>query len=164
MDLILACLGFVLILTGVIGSFLPVLPGPPIGWLGLLILHFTDAVPMDITFLAITATIAALIFILDYVIPALGTKKFGGSKYGMIGSTVGLLIGIVAPIPMGILIGPFVGAFIGEMFFKNDPNIALKAAFGSFIGFLASSFMKFIVALSFGAFYVYIIADNWTNF
>lgn len=147
MDILLLIIAGVLMLVGIAGSFLPVLPGPLTSWIGLLVLHLTDAIPMNWTFLGITLFIAALIWVLDYIIPAIGTKKFGGSKAGMIGTTIGLIVGLIAPIPMGIIIGPFVGAFIGEMTNNKDSKVAIKAAFGSFLGFLTSTFLKFVVAV-----------------
>ncbi|MEO9891679.1 DUF456 domain-containing protein [Aurantibacter sp.] len=149
MDIALLIMGFILMLVGIIGSFLPVLPGPPISWVGLLLLHLTNAVPDDWWFLGITGVIALIIFALDYVIPAIGTKKFGGTKAGMIGTTIGLIVGLLAPIPGGIIIGPFAGAFIGELTAKADNKTALKAAFGSFLGFLTGAFMKFVVSIIF---------------
>jgi len=147
MDTFLLILAALFMLLGILGSMLPVLPGPLTSWVGLLIFHLTDAIPMNWRFLTITLIIAIFIWLLDYVIPALGTKKFGGSKYGMIGTSVGLLVGLFAPIPGGIIIGPFVGAFIGELINKSDSQTALKAAFGSFLGFLTSTFIKFVVAV-----------------
>jgi uncharacterized protein YqgC (DUF456 family) len=159
-DILLAVLGLILIIVGMIGSFLPVLPGPPIAWLGLLSLYFTTTVPIPVSFLIITGIVAVVMVILDYIIPAVGTKRFGGSKAGAIGTTIGLIVGIIAPIPMGILIGPFVGAFVGEVGFNNtDSKKAVKAATGSVLGFLASSFMKFVVCLGFlGLFFFKIFA------
>ncbi|MFD0977567.1 DUF456 domain-containing protein [Salinimicrobium gaetbulicola] len=147
MDLILIILAGVLIIVGVLGSFLPMLPGIPLSWAGLLLLHFTTAIPMNYTFLGITLLITLIIFALQYAIPALGTKYLGGSKFGMIGASLGLVIGIFTPIPFAILIGPFVGAYIGEIINKSDSRTALKAASGSFIGLLASSFMEFVVTV-----------------
>jgi uncharacterized protein YqgC (DUF456 family) len=147
MDIILIFIAALFMLLGIVGSMLPILPGPLTSWIGLLIFHLTNAVPMNWTFLIITLVIAILVWLLDYIIPALGTKKFGGSKYGMIGTYVGLRVGLFAPIPGGIIIGPFVGAFIGELTNKSDSQTALKAAFGSFLGFLTSTFIKFVVAL-----------------
>ena len=138
-----------LMILGLVGSFLPVLPGPLTSWVGLLVFHFADVVPMNWTFLIITFIIAFGIWILDYIIPALGTKKFGGTRAGMIGTSIGLLVGLFSPIPGGIIIGPFVGALIGELIYKSDFDKAVKAAFGSFIGFVASTFIKFTVALIF---------------
>ncbi len=161
MDLLLLFVGFLFILLGIIGSFLPILPGPITGWVGLLILHLTKSVPQDWTFLGITLAIAIFIWIIDYFIPALGTKKFGGSRYGVIGTMVGLVVGLIAPIPFGIIIGPFVGAFIGEIINDNkNQKRALKAAFGSFLGFLTSTLLKLIASVVFMGYFVRIFWDN----
>ncbi|WP_456422494.1 DUF456 domain-containing protein [Lutibacter sp.] len=154
MDIFLLILGFLFALLGIIGSFLPVLPGPLTSWFGLLLLHLTSVVPMNWTFLGITLGIAIVIWIIDYFIPAMGTKKFGGTRYGVIGTMVGLIIGIIFLGPFGIIIGPFLGAYIGEMIQEKNSRKALKAAFGSFIGFLTSSFLKFITALIFTGLFV----------
>ena len=135
-------------MLGLIGSFLPVLPGPLTSWLGLLILYFTSIVPMNYTFLGITLAIAILIWILDYIIPAIGTKRFGGSTYGVYGTTIGLLIGLFSPIPLGILIGAFLGAFIGEILHdKTNTKRAFKASIGSLLGLITSATIKFTVAV-----------------
>ncbi len=162
MDIILIIISALLIVLGIIGSFLPVLPGPLTSWLGLFVLHLTDVIPMNTSFIIITLIIAILIWILDYIIPAIGTKKFGGTKYGMIGTTVGLIVGLLSPIPGGIIIGPFVGALIGELLNNADSSTALKAAFGSFIGFLTSTFIKFIVAIIYLGLFIGILWDNRT--
>ena len=160
MDLFLAFIALLFIVLGLIGSVLPILPGPPLSWVGLLILSFTNAVKMSTLLLVITGIIALVIFILDYIIPAIGTKKFGGSKWGMIGTSIGLVVGLVAPIPGGIILGPFIGAFIGELLNKNNSKLAFRAAIGSFIGFLASSFIKFIVAIIYLGIF---ISKLWEN-
>ena len=147
MDILLTLLGFICVCLGIIGSFLPILPGPLTGWLGLLLLHLTKAIPQDWTFLGITLAIAIFIFIIDYFIPAIGTKRFGGSKYGVYGTTIGLIIGLFSPIPFGILIGAFFGALIGELIYDSqDTSRAIKASFGAFLGFLVSATIKFSVA------------------
>lgn len=132
-------------ILGLLGSLLPMLPGIPLSWAGLLLLHLSSFLPMNYTFLSITFFITLIIFALQYAIPALGTKYLGGSKSGMVGASIGLVIGIFTPIPFAILIGPFVGAYIGEIINKSDSRTALKAASGSFIGLLASSFMELVV-------------------
>lgn len=147
MDILLVVISALIMLIGILGSFLPIIPGPLTSWIGLLVLHFAKAVPMNKSFLIITLVIAIIIWTLDYVIPALGTKRFGGSKYGMIGTSIGLIIGLIAPIPGGIIIGPFIGALLGELLNKKDTKSATKAAFGSFLGFLTSTFIKFIVTV-----------------
>ncbi len=157
MDIALLIIGFLFCLLGIIGSFLPVLPGPPVSWIGLLLLHLTTAVQEDWWFLGITGAVALFVFAMDYVIPAMGTKKFGGTRAGMIGTTIGLIVGIIAPIPFGIIIGPFVGAFLGELSNKADNKTALKAAFGSFLGFLTGAFMKFVVSMIFLGLFIKIV-------
>ena len=148
MDIVLLILGFSCMIAGIFGSFLPVLPGPSISWVGLLLLYFTNAVPANYWILGIALLITVVISVLDYVIPSRGTKKFGGSSYGLWGTNIGLIVGILAPIPFGFLLGPFIGAFLGELVFDSkDHKRALKAATGSFIGLLASSFMKFVVCV-----------------
>ena len=148
MDIFLAVLGFCFVCLGIIGSFLPVLPGPITSWIGLLLLHLTKAIPQDWTFLGITLAIAISIFILDYFIPAMGTKRFGGTKYGVYGTTIGLVVGLLSPIPFGIIIGAFFGALIGELIYDSkDTNRAIKASFGALLGFLTSATIKFSIAI-----------------
>ena len=144
-------------LTGILGSFLPVLPGPPISWIGLLLLYLTKAVPDNWWVLGITLFIAVVVTVLDYIIPAAGTKKFGGSKAGMWGSIVGLLVAIIFPIlgPFGIIVWPFVGALVGELANNADQKKALKAAFGSFVGFLTGTFLKFLLAVVYAGLFVW---------
>lgn len=151
MDIALLLIGFLLMIVGVLGSFLPVLPGPSISWIGLLLLYLTKAVPDNWWVLGITLAIALAVFALDYIIPAMGTKKFGGTKAGMIGTTLGLLVALFFPIlgPFGIIIWPFVGALVGELLNKADNKTATKAAFGSFLGFLTGTFLKFMVTIVF---------------
>ncbi|CAI8171634.1 MAG: Uncharacterised protein [Polaribacter sp. SA4-10] len=150
MDIFLLILGFVLTILGIIGSFLPVLPGPLSGWAGLLILHLTDAIPMNFLLLGITLIVAIIIWTLDYIIPIVGTKKFGGSKKGIYGTLIGIVIGLFSPIPFGILFGAFFGALIGELIHDNN-NLyrAFKASFGAIIGLLASVTIKFIVSFTY---------------
>ena len=160
MDFFLIAISFLFMVLGLIGSFLPILPGPLTSWVGLLILHLTKAVPMNWTFLIITFCVALGIWLLDYIIPSMGTKQFGGSKAGIIGTSIGLIVGLIAPIPGGIIIGPFCGALIGELINKSKFNNALKAAFGSFLGFLASTFIKFLVSIIYFGFYFMKVIDN----
>lgn len=161
MDSLLLLLGFICMIIGILGSFLPVLPGISLSWLGLLLLYLTKAVPMNYWVLGITLSITIIISILNYVIPAKGTKRFGGSSYGIWGTNIGLIIGIFVPIPFGFIIGPFVGAFIGELLYDyKDHNRALKAATGSFIGFLASSFINFMLCIIFFGLFLTVVWQN----
>ncbi|WP_316635174.1 DUF456 domain-containing protein [uncultured Flavobacterium sp.] len=150
MDLLLLSLGFICMIVGIFGSFLPVLPGLSSCWVGLLLLYLTKAVENNYWVLGITLLLTIIITVLDYVIPAKGTKKFGGSSYGVWGTNIGLIVGILAPIPFGVIIGPFLGALVGELIYdsKNHQR-ALKAATGSVLGFLASSFINFMFCIIF---------------
>lgn len=156
MSIILISLGFVLCIVGIIGSFLPALPGLPISWLGILLLYLVPEVDMSSNLLWITLAITIVIFILDYLIPLLGTRKYGGSRYGLYGAGVGLIVGLIVPVPLGFIIGAFVGAYLGEVIFsKKNANQALRAAFGSFIGFMTSTFIEFLAALAFTIIFIY---------
>lgn len=151
MDILLVFIGFLLIITGIIGSFLPALPGPPLSWVGLLLLYLTKSVPMDWTMLGITLFFAIGVVVLDYIIPVAGTKRFGGTKAGVWGTTIGLIVALIFPIfgLFGIIFWPFVGALVGELLFKAGHKQALKAAFGSFLGFITGTFLKFVIAVVF---------------
>jgi uncharacterized protein YqgC (DUF456 family) len=140
-DYILLILGVFLMILGIIGCLVPVLPGPPFSFLGLLMLHLSKFGQFSNTTLIAFGCIAVVVTILDYTVPVWGTKKFGGSKYGTRGATVGLITGFFLG-PMGIILGPLIGAFIGEMIFKDDLNYALKAGFGSLLGFLTGIGLK----------------------
>ena len=147
MDIILIVLGVILLLIGIIGCFLPIIPGPPISFLALLFLHWTEKAPFSAETLWTWAFITVLVTALDYVVPIYGTKKFGGTKRGIWGSTIGLVIGLFFFPPFGIIFGPFIGAFVGEMSNGNVENKkALKAAFGSFVGFLTGTLLKLIAS------------------
>lgn len=159
MDIVLIVLGAICLLVGIIGCVAPVLPGVPLAYLGLLLLHWTERVQFSWQFLTVWAVIVVVIQLLDYFIPAWGTKKFGGTKWGVWGSTIGLFVGLFMG-PMGIVIGPFVGAVVGELlYFNRHPqtaqssdeieknsqfNRALRAGLGSFIGLLTGTIIKLI--------------------
>jgi hypothetical protein len=154
----LVIIGFCCVLIGVIGSFLPVVPGAPISWVGLALLYFTTVIPANYWILSITLLVTIITSILEYIIPSKGTKRFGGSSYGIWGTNIGLVAGLLSPIPFGFLIGAFTGALIGELLYdsKNHKR-AWKAAVGSFIGFLASSFMQFLVCVLFLGLYISLV-------
>jgi uncharacterized protein len=160
-DIILLIIGILVMILGIIGCLAPVLPGPPLSFLGLLLLYFTrfnqghGAGDKDITLAAIIifASIAVVVSILDYLVPIWGTKKFGGSKYGTRGAAVGLIIGLFLG-PVGIILGPLLGAFVGEMIFKDNVNYALKAGFGSLLGFLMGVGMKLAASFAMTFYFV----------
>ena len=154
MDMLLIFISGFFILLGIAGSFLPIIPGPMTSWLGIFILSFTQYVLINKIYLFSSFFIALSIFILDYFIPVLGVKKFGGGKGSVLGSSIGLICGLLFIGPFGILLGPFFGAFIGELVVNiNNKKGALKAAVGSLIGFLSGVFLKFVVSIAFAIFY-----------
>ncbi|MFH1297750.1 MAG: DUF456 domain-containing protein [Bacteroidota bacterium] len=154
MDPLLITIGIVLLILGIAGSFIPVLPGPPLSYLSLLLLQFSSYHPFTVRFLVIWAIVTAAIVILDYVVPAYGTKVFGGTRKGQWGAVFGVFIGIFFLPPIGIIVGPFLGALVGEMLAGKQSGEAFKAALGSFLGFLAGTFMKLALSLIFVYYFI----------
>lgn len=146
MDYILIGVGIVMMITGILGGILPVLPGPPLSYIGLLMLHFTERYQFSPRFLIVWAFITVLVYLLDYVIPVWGTRRYGGSKRGVWGSIIGLIAGLFFFPPFGIIIGPFAGAVLGELSSGKDSGSALRSGFGSFVGFLAGTLLKLIAS------------------
>lgn len=152
LDIIFYVIGAICIIVGFLGCVLPILPGLPISYLGILLLHFTSKVDYSLAFLIGWAIVVIIVQILDYFVPIWGTKKFGGSKAGTWGSGIGLFLGMFLS-PWGVILGPFVGALIGELISGKEFSLALRAGFGSFIGFLVGTIMKLIVAFVLGFFF-----------
>lgn len=152
-DYILLAFSVVLMILGIIGCLVPVLPGPPLSFVGLIMLQITRFGDFPSQLLVVMGIIAVVVTILDYVVPIWGTRKFGGSKYGMRGATVGLIVGLFLG-PAGIIIGPFVGAFVGEMIFKDDIRYAFRAGFGSLLGFLMGIGLKLAASFLMTFYYV----------
>ncbi len=163
MDWLFIAIGIILVLLGAIGAIVPGLPGPPLSFIALVLLQFTKSPPFSENFLIIMGLIMAAVTLMDYFIPIYGTKKFGGSKQGVRGSTIGLIIGVfvlpflgivIGPFGLlGIILGPFAGAYIGELMAGKNSDIALRSAFGSFIGFLAGTFMKLVYSIVAGIYF-----------
>lgn len=154
-DYLLLALSILLMIVGIIGCLVPVLPGPPLSFLGILTLQFTRFADVSTNLLIILAVVAVVVSIFDFIVPVWGTRKFGGSKYGVRGATVGLIIGLFFG-PPGIIIGPFIGAVVGEMIFKDDFGYAIKAGFGSLLGFMTGIGLK--LAASFAITFYFIKA------
>ena len=144
LDIILIILGVLCLITGLMGCILPFLPGPPVAYLGLVLLHFTDKVQYTTTQLIVWLLIVVVVQILDYFTPMLGSKYSGGSKWGNWGCIIGTLIGLLF-LPWGVIFGPFLGAVIGELLGNKEFSQALRSGVGSLIGFLLGTFLKFVV-------------------
>jgi len=155
MEWIWIVLGILLILAGLAGSLLPILPGPPLAYAGLLMQALRDPSPFSSKFLWIWAAVVAVLAVLDYLIPVWGAKRYGGTKYGMWGCSIGFLLAFWMG-PLGIIVGPFLGAFVGELMARRTEAEALRAAWGPFIGFLFSSVLKLVIC---GMFLYYLIAS-----
>lgn len=133
-------------MVGFLGGIFPVIPGPPVSYLGLLALHFTEQHALSTEVLLFDATLAALVMILDVVIPMVGSKQFGASKYGVWGCGIGAIAGAILFPPFGIILGPFFGGVIGEIIYGQSRRSALKAGLGAFLGFLAGTFIKLVAS------------------
>lgn len=151
MNVVLIVAAILLVLIGLVGAIMPGLAGPPFSFLGLLALSFVKGISYSSVFLIVMGVVAAVVFALDYVVPSWGTKRFGGTQAGVRGSTIGLIFGMLVTLffPIGfmaVLLGPFIGAYIGETSAGTAGDKALKAAFGSFFGFLVGTGLKVIYA------------------
>jgi len=146
MDIPLIIIGIICLIVGFAGCILPFLPGPPISWLALLLLKFTNKYSDALSWqwILIWAIIVVVSLVLDYIVPVWGTKKMGGSKSGVWGATLGTIIGLLF-LPWGIILGPFFGALLGEWINGTQSKNSLKAAFGSLLGFLFSTGVKLLV-------------------
>ena len=157
MEYIIVILAFIAGCTGLAGALLPALPGPPLSFLGLLLLLLCDNNEIDTLPIVIAGIMAVAITIFDYVAPLWLTKKKGGTKYGMWGATIGMIVGIFAG-PLGIVIYPFIGAFIGELMAKAPTEKALRTAFDSFAAFMLTTGMKFVYGASI---LIIIVVEGW---
>ena len=131
--------------AGIVGCFIPVVPGPLLSYCGVLCLLAADAPPSTTTIVAFgVATI--IVSILDYVIPMVGAKRFNCSKIGAWGATFGTIVGLFF-FPLGLILGPFLGAFIVELIVKKSVAAAALGGIGALLGFLASVLMKMLLCV-----------------
>lgn len=141
MDILLIILGILCLIIGLAGCFLPVVPGPPVAYAGLVLLHFTDKVQYSTAQLLVWLLVVVILQVLDYFVPMLGSKYSGGSRWGTRGCLVGTIAGLFF-MPWGIILGPFLGAFIGELLGGRRTGQALKSGLGSLLGFLLGTVLK----------------------
>ncbi len=142
MDIVLIILGFAFSIFGILGCLLPVIPGPLLSYIGLLLLHFAPKYEFTPRFLIIFAIITVVVTVLDNFMPAWGAKKFGGSKRAVWGSIIGLGLGMLVFPPWGLIIGPFLGAVVGELSTGKKSSEAFKSGFSTFVGFLGGVVIK----------------------
>ena len=140
---LLIVLGFLLIVIGIIGCVLPIIPGPPLSYCGMLLLSLAYNWKLfNLSFLVVMGIITVFVTALDYIIPLITAKKFGASKYSIWGSIIGMIIGIIFFPPFGLLIGAFCGAVLGELLNNMDSKKSLRAGLGVFIGTVINIFIK----------------------
>ncbi|MBR4172334.1 MAG: DUF456 domain-containing protein [Kiritimatiellae bacterium] len=148
MDSVWIILAYFAILIGLIGCFVPVLPGIALAYAGLWALMPTPyALPYNILMWAGIALV--VVFLLDFLATSWGVKKFHGSRWGSFGSCLGAIIGIFFA-PIGLILGPLAGAFLGELIGGRALRTASKSAIGSFLGFLFGVLLKVILCLTYG--------------
>ncbi len=153
METLIIILAILAGVVGLVGSILPALPGPPLGWVGLLIIYIwgngTNTVGDTIStnVLIVWGLVVVIVSVLDYIVPMYLTKATGGTRYAQRGAMVGLIVGIILT-PVGMVLGSFIGAFLFELYYtRKDAGQALKAAFGSFLGFILGTGLKAIVSV-----------------
>jgi len=147
MTVFLIILGLLVSLAGLAGCILPIMPGPPLSFAALVILSFAkNWEPFGATFLIVMGALAALVTILDYVVPAAGAKKYGASRFGFWGSIVGLVVGLFVFSALGMFIGGLVGAVAGELLAGRKRQDALRAGWGAFVGNLFGIGLKMAVS------------------
>jgi len=147
MTTILIIIGFVLAIFGLLGCILPIIPGPPMSYLSLILLSLAkDWQPFSSLFLVLMAVLMGAVLLMDYLLPIAGAKKFGASKYGLWGSIIGVVLGIFLFPPWGMIFGAFIGACGGELIAGKDSRTALRAGWGVFVGNIASAAVKLTYA------------------
>ncbi len=141
-------LAIILFGVGLLGSILPILPGPIIIFAGMLLYGFmTDFATLDTYFFLLQALVVVLIFSIDYLASAAGTKRSGGSKQAAWGAAVGIIPGLLFFGPLGIVIGPFMGAVAVELLRGVEINQAFRIGFGTLIGVLGGTVLKVLIGI-----------------
>ncbi len=149
-DTLIPLVSILLLLVGILGTFLPVLPGLLLSLCGLLIYKFGTDSSLSMVYIWIFVFLTILSIILNYVIPARTNRKYGGTRWGSVGSIIGTILGMFfIPVPFGFLIGMFLGVFVGELLHDaNDKKKAWNSTKGALIGFLYGTGFNFMVGLA----------------
>ena len=141
-------LAFLLLVVSIVGCVLPMLPGVPLAYAGILLLHLTDKVHFTTSQLVIWLIIVVVLQIIDYITPLLGSKYSGGTSFGNRGCIAGTLLGMFF-MPWGVIVGPFIGAVAGEMMGGQNLSHAIRSGIGTLLGFLFGTLLKVIVCFYF---------------
>jgi len=147
--------GFVLLVLGIIGCVLPVVPGPPLAYLSLILMSIARGwQTFSPAALIVLALLTVAVSILDALLPVFASKRQGASKAGVWGSVVGMIAGMLLFPPFGMIIGTFAGAVLGELLFSPRRENALKAGWGVFVGTLMGIGLKLAVCGAIAFFFV----------
>ena len=157
MEYVFIIFSIILALVGFAGAIVPGIPGPPLSYLGLVLIALCDNDKLGVTSLVVAGILALVVTVLDFVAPAWFAKRSGGSKAGIWGATIGLIFGLFGGF-VGIILGSFLGALIGEMLVKTPGKKALHVAFMSFVAFIATSGMKMIYS---AVLFAMIVKEIW---
>ena len=147
-DILIYVASSLLLLGGIAGCVLPFLPGPPLAYMGLLLLHLTDVAHFSTSQLIVWLIVVVVLQVVDYITPLLGSKYSGGTDYGNRGCMAGTLLGLLF-MPWGIIAGPFIGAVLGEMMGGRNLPQALRAGIGTLIGFMVGTLLKVVICFYF---------------
>ena len=149
LNVIVGIIGSILIILGFIGCIIPALPGPPLSFIALLILAIVQgfADPLTSRLVSIMLMVTIVVTALDYVIPAAGAKKYGSTKWGILGAIVGMIVGIIYFPPLGMIIGAFLGAVAVEMLVGKSTREAMKAGWGVFLGTMLGTILKLMASV-----------------
>lgn len=146
MDVLLSIFAILLGIIGCIGCIVPVLPGPILAYGGYLCLYFCSYSDISTSWLIVFGVVTLAITILDYILPAYMTKRFGGTKAGERGAMAGVIVGMFLG-PLGVILGPFFGAVIAELIYdKENKERAFKSGLGSFASFFVGTGIKILLA------------------
>ena len=146
MDIALLILSVICFVASIEGCILPMLPGPPLSYVGMLLLQWSGYAHLSTTSLIVWGVVTIVVCVIDFFLTPWMTRRFGGSNGGSWGAVVGLVVGMFLPWPAGPLLCPFIGALIGELIMgANDLKRATHAAWGSFLSFFAGTGIKLLV-------------------
>jgi uncharacterized protein YqgC (DUF456 family) len=140
MDIVWYLTAAIFLILGLAGCFISILPGPILSYLALLCLIPTDKC-LSAVELSVFGVLTIIVTVADFIIPAIGAKKFNCSSYGTWGCVLGTFIGAFF-FPIGLIVGPFLGAFLGELIARRGASQAFRGALGAFLGFLAGTLLK----------------------
>lgn len=157
MNIAVLILCLIIMLLGLAGTILPILPGIPIMWVAMLGYGwYSDWAYYGLATMIVTGLIVILSLVVDQLASVMGAKKFGATKAGMIGSVVGAILGAIFFSLPGLILGTFFGAMAFEMAFsRQDLKNSLASGTGALLGFLAGSLFKFMVGFGFLVYFIF---------